>query len=103
MIRGCCYCMHPGYFLVPLFATSYKIFEKEMQTLQPVWEKNTPLIRWVSWYKKSDDMASDLSEVGIRNYSLAHGRVDIKVCAVTEQWSGLKLVVPLAKRKTGTP
>ncbi|GGB05860.1 DUF3052 domain-containing protein [Puia dinghuensis] len=42
--------------------------------------------------------ATDLTEELIRNYALANGLVDIKVCAVSEDWSGLKLVVPVKKR-----
>jgi hypothetical protein len=45
-------------------------------------------------------MATDITEATIRNYALTNGLVDIKVCAVSELWSGLKLVVPLAKRKS---
>ena len=53
---------------------------------------------WVSWYKKSSGIATDLNEDWIRQFALAHDLVDVKVCAVTEQWSGLKLVIPVAKR-----
>jgi hypothetical protein len=88
----------PG--LVHLFAANKKIFEKEMFTLQPLWKKNTAITIWVSWYKKSSGMATDITEATIRNYALTNGLVDIKVCAVSELWSGLKLVVPLAKRKS---
>ncbi len=84
--------------LVHLFAANYKTFEKEMAGLQPVWKKNTAVAIWVSWYKKSSGMATDITEDHIRNYALANGLVDVKVCAVSDQWSGLKLVVPLAKR-----
>ena len=86
--------------LVHVFAASNKIFEKEMAMLQPVWKKNTSVTIWVSWYKKSSGMASDLTEDIIRNYALANGLVDVKVCAVSDLWSGLKLVVPLTKRST---
>ena len=86
----------PG--LVHLFAANKKIFEKEMFALHPLWKKNTAITIWVSWYKKSSGMATDITEDTIRNYALANGLVDIKVCAVSELWSGLKLVVPLAKR-----
>jgi hypothetical protein len=84
--------------LVHLFAATKKIFEKEMQALQPVCKKNTSIIVWVSWYKKSAGIPTDITEDDIRNYALAHDLVDVKVCAVSELWSGLKLVVPLAKR-----
>jgi len=53
---------------------------------------------WVSWYKKSSGIATDFTEDGIRQFALANNLVDVKVCAVTEQWSGLKLVIPVAKR-----
>jgi hypothetical protein len=82
-----------------VFAANKKIFEKEMQALQPVWKKNTAITIWASWYKKNSGKATDLTEDIIRNYALSHDLVDVKVCAVSELWSGLKLVVPLAKRK----
>ena len=84
--------------LIHLFAANEKIFEKEMHALQQVWKKNTAVVIWVSWYKKSAGIISDLTEDIIRDYALANGLVDIKVCAVSELWSGLKLVVPVAKR-----
>jgi hypothetical protein len=48
---------------------------------------------WVSWPKKSSKLASDIVEGTIRELALPLGFVDIKVCAVSEVWSGLKLVV----------
>lgn len=48
---------------------------------------------WVSWPKKSSKVPTDFSEDVIRAVALPMGLVDIKVCAVTEVWSGLKLVV----------
>ena len=83
---------------IHLFAANKKIFEQEMEALQPMWTKNSSLIIWVSWYKKSSGMNTDLTEDIIRKYALSHGLVDIKVCAVSDLWSGLKLVVPVAKR-----
>ncbi|HSY92389.1 MAG TPA: hypothetical protein VK812_13515 [Candidatus Binatus sp.] len=47
---------------------------------------------WVSWPKKSSGVATDLDESIIREIGLAAGLVDVKVCAVTEVWSGLKFV-----------
>jgi len=55
---------------------------------------------WVSWPKKSSGLACDLNENDVRSIGLAAGLVDIKVCAVDETWSGLKFVIPVAKRKT---
>jgi hypothetical protein len=53
---------------------------------------------WVSWPKKSSGMASDVTENRIRDIALPLKLVDIKVCAVTEIWSGLKFVVPVKDR-----
>ena len=47
---------------------------------------------WVSWPKKSSGVASDLDENKVRQIGLDAGLVDVKVCAVTEVWSGLKFV-----------
>jgi hypothetical protein len=53
---------------------------------------------WVSWPKKSSQVASDLSEPIIRDLALKSGLVDVKVCAVDATWSGLKLVIRLRDR-----
>jgi len=47
---------------------------------------------WVSWPKKSSGVPTDLDENVVRNIGLDAGLVDVKVCAVTEVWSGLKFV-----------
>jgi len=83
---------------VHLFAASYKDFVKGMTALKPAWSKNTSIVIWVSWYKKSSGIVTDLNEDLIRDYALRNGLVDVKVCAVSGQWSGLKLVVPLKLR-----
>jgi len=49
-------------------------------------------ILWVSWPKKSSGVATDLDENVVREIGLAAGLVDVKVCAVTDVWSGLKFV-----------
>lgn len=84
--------------LVHLFVTSYTIFESEMKKLKPLCKSNPSITIWVSWYKKSAGIATDLTEDLIRTYALKNDLVDVKVCAVSEIWSGLKLVVPVAKR-----
>jgi hypothetical protein len=48
---------------------------------------------WVSWPKKSSKVPTDITEDTIRDIALPLGFVDVKVCAVTEVWSGLKLVI----------
>jgi hypothetical protein len=48
---------------------------------------------WVSWPKKASKVATDITEDTIRAVALPLGLVDVKVCAVDETWSGLKLVI----------
>jgi len=84
--------------LVHLFVKTFKEFEREMKNLKPVYQKNPALIIWVSWYKKSAKIPTDITEEVIRDHALQHGLVDVKVCAVNKAWSGLKLVVPLKNR-----
>ena len=53
---------------------------------------------WVSWAKKRSPRYLDLSETEVREIGLAAGLVDVKVCAVDADWSGLKLVYRLRDR-----
>jgi hypothetical protein len=54
---------------------------------------------WVSWPKKSAKVPSDLTEDIVRAEALRGELVDVKVCAVDDVWSGLKLVVRLKNRR----
>jgi hypothetical protein len=54
---------------------------------------------WLSWPKKSAGVATDVTEDAIREVALPLGLVDVKVCAVDEVWSGLKLVLRREHRK----
>jgi hypothetical protein len=54
---------------------------------------------WVSWPKKTSGVATDVNENVVRAIGLAAGLVDVKVCAVTEIWSGLKFVRRLKDRE----
>ena len=56
-------------------------------------------IIWISWPKKASKVPTDITEDTIRDFALQIGLVDIKVCAVDEVWSGLKLVIPVKDRK----
>ena len=85
--------------LIHLFVKTYKEFETEMKKLKSILKQNSNLIIWVSWYKKTAKITTDITEDAIRNHALKNNLVDVKVCAVSDIWSGLKLVVPLAKRK----
>ncbi|MBS1599250.1 MAG: DUF3052 domain-containing protein [Bacteroidetes bacterium] len=84
---------------IHLFAKSEKEFLREMQGLKKICKANSNITIWVSWYKKSSKVPTDVTEETIRQYALRNDLVDVKVCAVSEIWSGLKLVVPVAKRK----
>jgi len=53
---------------------------------------------WVCWPKRSSGMSTDLNENAVREYGLAHGRVDVKVAAIDATWSGLKFVIRLRDR-----
>ena len=53
---------------------------------------------WISWPKKSSGVPTDLTENVIRQSGLDAGLVDVKVCAVTDVWSGLKFVIPVKNR-----
>jgi hypothetical protein len=54
---------------------------------------------WASWPKKSSGVATDVDEYGVRGSGLAAGLVDVKVCAVSDVWSGLKFVRRVKDRK----
>ncbi|HWC53374.1 MAG TPA: hypothetical protein VG676_07310 [Chitinophagaceae bacterium] len=84
--------------LIHLFAKDLKVFESEMKKIKSFYKKNPAVTIWVSWYKKSAKIPTDLIEDMIRSYAIKNDLVDVKVCAVNEIWSGLKLVVPVSKR-----
>jgi hypothetical protein len=75
---------------IHLFAKDQATFEQEIAKLKDQIQKHGMI--WVSWYKKASKIPTDLNENIIRDTALSLGLVDIKVCAVDEKWSGLKLV-----------
>lgn len=81
------------------FVTSKKELASSIAKLARALEPDGML--WISWPKKSSGVACDLTEDGVRALALANDLVDVKVCAVDHVWSGLKLVVPVAKRPKG--
>ena len=58
---------------------------------------------WISWPKKAAKVETNVTEDAIRGIALSNRLVDIKVCAVDETWSGLKLVIPLKDRVSASP
>jgi hypothetical protein len=84
--------------IVHMFITSRKQLETEMKKLKVSCRRNPNITIWVSWYKKSSKIPTDITEDVIRDFALKNDLVDVKVCAVSDIWSGLKLVVPVSKR-----
>jgi len=76
---------------VHLFATSLVQLDEYMPIARKAIKADGMI--WVSWHKKSSGVPTDVTENLVRDRALATDLVDIKVCAVTEEWSGLKLVV----------
>jgi hypothetical protein len=80
---------------IHIFATSLAKLQRELSRVLPLLARDGTL--WVSWPKKSAakqlGIATDLTEDVIRDVALPLGLVDVKVCAVDETWSGLKLVI----------
>ena len=77
--------------LIHVFATERRALEIELKAARRGMRPDAMI--WVSWPKKASKVATDLSEGTIRELALPMGLVDVKVCAVTEIWSGLKLVL----------
>jgi hypothetical protein len=84
--------------LVHLFVKNKSAFDRGMKKIKPLIFENPDITIWISWYKKSAGIPTDITENVIRSVALKNGLVDVKVCAVSETWSGLKLVVPLKLR-----
>jgi Protein of unknown function (DUF3052) len=82
--------------LIHLFTNSQKELATALPRLMKQIRKDGTI--WVSWYKKSSGKATEVTEDMVRNTALASGLVDVKVCAVDEDWSGLKLVYRLKDR-----
>ena len=77
--------------LVHVFAKEKKRLADRLSEVLPKLRPNAAI--WVSWPKKASKVATDITEDVIREIALPMGLVDIKVCAVDETWSGLKLVI----------
>jgi hypothetical protein len=82
---------------VHIFTKSRGELEKRLAILR---EKvaDTGIV-WVSWPKKSSGVRTDVTEDVVRSIALPLGFVDVKVCAIDETWSGLKLMVRRTNRK----
>ena len=74
-----------------IFVTSCALLDCELRMLLPLLDPAGMI--WVSWPKKSSKVPTDITEDVIRAVALPLHLVDVKVCAVDEAWSGLKLVI----------
>lgn len=79
-----------------IFVTSCAALDCELRMLLPLIARDGMI--WVSWPKKASNVPTDISEDVIRAVALPLHLVDVKVCAVDEVWSGLKLVVRREQR-----
>lgn len=86
-----------GLDFIQFFTQSKSGLEAEMVHLKNAIVQNGMI--WISWPKGSSKIPTDVSENIVRDIALRHGLVDIKVCAVDEIWSGLKLVIPVNERR----
>jgi hypothetical protein len=84
--------------LVHYFTKQASALTKDIEALRNEIEPNGMI--WISWPKKASKIPTDITEDVIRNLALANGLVDVKVCAIDEIWSGLKLVIPVKDRET---
>jgi hypothetical protein len=79
------------------FETSRARMEKDLRSAVSKMQQDAAI--WISWPKKAAKVAADITEDTVREVALPLGLVDIKVCAVDETWSGLKLVIRRELRK----
>lgn len=86
---------------VPLdFVINFVTSERELKESFSTWSQRlSPAgMLWIAWPKRSSGVKTDLDENKIRDIGLAAGLVDVKVCAVSEVWSGLKFVIRVKDR-----
>ena len=74
-----------------VFVTQRAVMDCELRLLLPLLAASGFI--WVSWPKKASKVDTDITEDTIRDVSLPLGLVDVKVCAIDETWSGLKLMI----------
>lgn len=82
---------------IHVFSTDKKRLDKLLVKLKTEIKQNGMI--WVSWPKKTSQIHTTVNGDLIRNLAKIHGLIDVKVCAVNEIWSGLKLMIPSNLRK----
>jgi hypothetical protein len=86
--------------VVHVFTSDRATLAHELETLRD--EIRGDAAVWVSWPKKASKVATNITEDTIRELALPLGFVDVKVCAVSQVWSGLKLVIRKEARRSIT-
>jgi len=86
--------------LIHLFATRAAPLARALTAARRAMRMDAVI--WVSWPKKASGVASDIGENEVRALALPLGLVDVKVCAVDDTWSGLKLVLRKSERRAVT-
>ena len=85
-----------GLEMAHVFCTSRSDLAAVLGRVRPLLEADGTI--WVSWPKKAAKVATDVTEDVVRAEAFPLGLVDVKVCAVDETWSGLKLVIRKSER-----
>ena len=80
-----------GLDLVVLFVRSRAELERRLPGLHARLRQDG--IVWVAWPKRASKVPTDMTEDVVRDVALPRGLVDVKVCAIDDTWSGLKLVI----------
>ena len=86
----------PACSVVLCFAPDLRSLHEQFERAVDVLEVNGGL--WIAWPKRSSALASDILESDVRRHGLAIGLVDNKICAIDEDWSGLRFVVRVQDR-----
>jgi len=82
---------------IMLFCTTLQQLERQFKPLKKAMKANGMF--WICWPKKTSFLATELDGNIVRKYGLLNGLVDVKVCAVDKDWSGLKFMYRLNDRK----
>ena len=85
-----------GYDVIVAFCPDAARLARRWPALHPLTTQAGSL--WIAWPKRASGIPTDLNENVIRDHALANGRVDAKVCAIDDTWSGLKNVIRVADR-----
>jgi len=88
--------LEPSTDIVHLFVRRREELAEHLRKLHATIRADASI--WVSWPKKAAKVETDITEDTVRAVALPLGLVDVKVCAVDETWSGLKLVIRAASR-----